>query len=191
MEGSIIILFIFIILKLILSSPKYKGQVGEKQVAKYLCSLDEEEYKVINDIILNTNRGSSQIDHIVISVYGIFVIETKNYKGWIIGNEYDDYWRQVIYKRKEKLRNPIKQNYGHIMAVKEKLEIDNEVPIESIITFTDRSTLKVNCNTPVIYTYDLCKYIRQHNNKCLTKGTVDYYYNKLLNNDVNSKEIRK
>jgi len=54
----------------------------------------------------------------VVSNYGIFVIETKNYKGWIIGNEFDDYWTQVIFKRKEKLYNPIKQNYGHIQALK-------------------------------------------------------------------------
>lgn len=56
------------------------------------------------------------IDHVVISKYGVFVIETKNYRGWIIGNEKSEYWTQVIYKRKERLYNPIKQNYGHIKA---------------------------------------------------------------------------
>jgi hypothetical protein len=68
--------------------------------------------------MLQVGNKTTQIDHIVVSNYGIFVIETKNYKGWIMGNEYDEYWRQVIYKRKEKLYNPIKQNYGHILALK-------------------------------------------------------------------------
>jgi hypothetical protein len=43
-------------------------------------------------------------------------LNPDNYKGWILGNEHDDYWRQQIYKRKEKLYNPIKQNYGHVMT---------------------------------------------------------------------------
>lgn len=71
--------------------------------------------------MLKVGDKTTQIDHVVIPNYGIFVIETKNYKGWIIGNEFDDYWKQIIYKRKEKLHNPIKQNYGHIMVLKEHL----------------------------------------------------------------------
>lgn len=90
--------------------PKIKGYFGEKSVAFFLSKLDDTKYKVINNIMLQVGNKTTQIDHVVVSNYGIFVIETKNYKGWITGNEFDEYWKQTIYKRKEKLHNPIKQN---------------------------------------------------------------------------------
>ena len=63
--------------------PDVKGFIGEKTVASELDRLPSEEYRILNDVLISFGSGSSQIDHIVISIYGIFVIETKNYKGWI------------------------------------------------------------------------------------------------------------
>jgi Nuclease-related domain len=77
--------------------PKIKGYLGEKSAAFFLSKLDKTKYKVINNIMLQVRNKMTQIDHVVVSNYGIFVIETKNYKGWIIGNEFDDNWKQVIY----------------------------------------------------------------------------------------------
>lgn len=51
--------------------------------------------------------------------YGIFVIETKNYKGWIYGSERDRQWTQVIYKRKERFQNPLRQNCRHTKVLSE------------------------------------------------------------------------
>ena len=74
------------VLKATLSSPNRIGKSGERRVARKLDWLSE-EYIVLNDIMLPTQYGTTQIDHVVISPYGIFVIETKNYKGWIFGHE--------------------------------------------------------------------------------------------------------
>ena len=54
------------------------------------------EYYVMDDVVLNTVRGTTQIDHIVISKYGVFVIETKNYRGIIYGNDDSKKWNQNI-----------------------------------------------------------------------------------------------
>lgn len=71
------------------------------------------------------------------------MIETKNYSGWIMGSENNQYWTQVIYKRKEKLYNPIWQNSGHIQAIKACLgDLLDGVPIYSIIVFTGNAELK-------------------------------------------------
>lgn len=60
-------------------------------------ALDKEIYHRINNVTLPKNNGmTTQIDHIIVSVFGIFVIETKNYKGWIFGNEKQEKWTQVI-----------------------------------------------------------------------------------------------
>lgn len=94
--GLVLLVAIFSIFK-----PKIKGFLGEKVVSAILSRLNPQKYTVINDVMLNINGKTSQIDHVVVSNYGIFVIETKNYKGWILGDERSEYWTQVIYKRKE------------------------------------------------------------------------------------------
>lgn len=186
-----VLLIILFVVAAVISSPKYKGRKGEQKVAGYLDKLDANEYRVINNLLLKTEYGSSQIDHVIVSVYGIFVIETKNYRGWIVGSEYADNWKQVIYKRKETLRNPIKQNYGHIKALKEKLRLHNNIKYISIIAFTNRATLKVNTQTPVIYTRDLLNEIRRYNERTLSIQEVNDIHNALANNNVDSKEMRK
>ena len=148
-------LFVIVIFFSILNSfiPKIKGYLGERDVSNRLSKLNSSNYKVINNLMLQVGNKTTQIDHIVVSNYGIFVIETKNYKGWIIGNEYDEYWKQVIYKRTEKLYNPVKQNYGHIMALKGVLKNFKDLNYISIVAFTTKADLKVTTTTDVIYTH--------------------------------------
>lgn len=67
--------------------PGVKGWFGEAQgaLAKHLL-LDKEIYTTLNNITIPTANGTTQIDHVVVSRHGIFVIETKNMKGWIFGD---------------------------------------------------------------------------------------------------------
>lgn len=162
---------------------KVKGYVGEKLVAKKLSKLNKRKYKIINNLLLKTLKGTAQIDHIVISQYGIFVIETKNYKGIITGDEYDDNWNQILFNNKEVLRNPIKQNNGHIKALKDVIPALRYKKINSIILFTKRSNLKVNTETTVIYYNKVNKVIKRSRKKEFTKEEVDYIYKKL--NELN------
>jgi hypothetical protein len=80
------LLIFSIILAIILRiyGPTIKGYFGEKSVSFFLSRLDPGKYKVINNIMLKIDGRTSQIDHVVVSNYGIFVIETKNYNGWIL-----------------------------------------------------------------------------------------------------------
>lgn len=188
---ELIIILVVIVLIVKFKSPNIKGSIGERKVSKALNTLDNNEYKVINNVMIRTDRGTTQIDHVVISVYGIFVIETKNYKGLIFGNEYDDNWKQVIYKRSERFRNPIKQNYGHVAALKERLNLDKDLLIISIIAFTNRASLKVNTKTPVIYDNNLVSYIRSYNNKLISEDYVKRIYYDLLMSNIDSKDTRK
>lgn len=171
--------------------PKIKGYFGEKSVALFLSRLDSSKYKTINNIMLQTGKGTSQIDHVIVSSYGIFVIETKNYKGWIVGNEFDDYWTQVIYKRKEKLRNPIKQNYGHIQALKGVLNDYPDINYILIVAFTKRADLKVNVKTDVVYTVNLLKTIKKYNIETISNSIKNQIYTKLISININSKGNRK
>lgn len=184
MKMEIVVLVLISILILIKSyESKVKGYVGEKLVAKKLSKLNKRKYKIINNLLLKTSKGTAQIDHIVISQYGVFVIETKNYKGIITGNEYDDNWNQILFNNKEALRNPIKQNNGHIKALKDVIPTLRYKKINSIILFTKRSKLKVNTATTVIYYNKVNKVIKRSRKKEFTKEEVDYIYKKL--NELN------
>lgn len=181
--GAVVLVLISILILIKSYESKVKGYVGEKLVAKKLSKLNKRKYKIINNLLLKTLKGTAQIDHIVISQYGIFVIETKNYKRIITGNEYDDNWNQILFNNKEVLRNPIKQNNGHIKALKDVIPALRYKKINSIILFTKRSNLKVNTETTVIYYNKVNKVIKRSRKKEFTKEEVDYIYKKL--NELN------
>ncbi len=96
-------------------TPFLKGKIGEfavsTQAKRY---LSKEKYSLLNDCTLPDEQNqTTQIDHILLSPYGIFVIETKNYKGWIFGGARQKMWTQKIYKKSFKFQNPLHQNYKH------------------------------------------------------------------------------
>ena len=154
--------------------PQIKGSRGESKVAKLLRRLDQNEYKVFNDVHLKYNERTTQIDHLIISTYGIFVIETKNYEGWIHGNENSEYWTQTFYKKKQKFRNPIKQNWAHIYFLKEILSAYPQVRYHSIIVFVGKAELKnIHSSIPVIYKKQLIKTVKEERPICLSVNQVE------------------
>jgi len=151
------ILLIVIVIVIRLFVPKIKGQIGESIVSRILERFQSDNYAVINDLTIKSNNRSSQIDHIVICPFGIVVIETKNYTGWIFGNEFSTNWTQVIYKEKFKHYNPIRQNRGHINALKYHLPRYSHIPYYSIIVLAGSCEFKTfdEVKTPVVYPNDL------------------------------------
>ena len=80
--------------------------------------------------------GTTQIDHVLVSRYGIFVIETKHYSGWIFGDQKSKRWTQVIYNQKSRFQNPLHQNYKHLKAVQAVLDFVSPGQISSVVVFT-------------------------------------------------------
>lgn len=153
---------------------KIKGRIGEAKVKKIIQRLGS-EYISIHDIMLKNNKGfTSQIDHIILSRYGIFVIETKNYKGWVFGNEKSENWTQVVYKEKHLFRNPVKQNWSHIYALKDLLSEFQNIRYFSIIVFTGSAVLKdIESSVPVIYETHLKQTIKKLSaSECITDEQI-------------------
>lgn len=136
--------------------PKIKGVSGEAMVSAILSRLPKEQYMVLHNVMLRTDRGTSQVDHIVVSVYGIFVIEVKNYTGWITGSENSSQWTQTIYKTKNRFMNPIHQNYGHVKAI-EALIQDPSVPVYPIVAFAGDAKLKVSVQNARVVKFEALK----------------------------------
>ncbi|MFR6141841.1 MAG: nuclease-related domain-containing protein [Finegoldia sp.] len=147
---------IFFVLCLVMKSlwPRIKGYMGETIVKMKLSSLDREKYAVINNLVLENLSGntySTQIDHLVISTYGVFSIETKNYKGLIYGSEYSKKWIQNIHGNKNEFMNPILQNYAHIKAVKSILrKYYPNMRYFSVVAFSPDAKIKVKTKNSVI-----------------------------------------
>lgn len=81
------------------------------------------DYHLLNHVTIRLKDGTTtQIDHVLVSRFGIFVIETKDYKGWIFAGPSDRYWTQVLYRTKFRFQNPIRQNHRHVRAIQELLD---------------------------------------------------------------------
>ncbi len=122
--------------------PTIKGRIGEGVVnlaAK--LRLDSKVYHLIKDVTIPSKNGTTQIDHVIVSKFGVFVIETKNYKGWIFANAKDRQWTQVNYKQKHRFQNPLRQNYGHICALSELLDIPKE-KLHGVVCFMGEAKFK-------------------------------------------------
>ncbi len=191
MISAIILAVIVLIISIWLR--RSKGRIGEHRVAHILGRLPKDRYQVINDLLLRTSSGSTtQIDHVVISQYGIFVIETKFYKGWIYGGENSEFWTQNIYGNKYTLRNPILQNAGHVRVLRQMLKDYGDIPFIPIVAFSRQATLGVSSGTPVIYWNQIRKVIGQFKEKRIAPDALTGIYNKLIESNIpDSKESRR
>lgn len=147
-----------------------------------------DEYLVINDIMIKTKDGSThQIDHVVISKYVIFVIETKQYNGYIKGNDYDKRWLIKNGKKKIYVNNPLHQNYGYVKLLEEILNLPEEKFI-SLVCIPSRATLSVKSNN-VTRIYDLLEKILSYQ-EVIVENSIELY--EIINNlNIKDKVERK
>jgi restriction system protein len=142
--------------------PTLKGRLGEVSInfwSKVL--LDQNVYHLIPNVTLPTPDGTTQIDHVIVSRYGILVLETKTYKGWIYGGERDAQWTQVIYKYKSRFQNPLRQNYKHTKTLSELTGIPHEY-FKSIVVFVGDSKFKTDMPTNVVHIRDYIRHIKSY-----------------------------
>jgi len=183
----IIILIFYIFLKL--NYPKLRGLIGELYVRLNLFKLPKEYYKVFNDLMFEDETGTHQIDHLIVSKYGIFVIETKNYYGYIKGDDYKDKWIQYLGGNKYYFHNPINQNYGHVKVLEKILNVESSIFIP-IVCFGTTANLNVNSKHIVINSDLLIKTIKSFYKPLLDTNLNDII--KTINeNNITDKEKRK
>lgn len=151
----------------------FKGWIGEKATQFGMwAKLDAEIYQRSHNVIFPTNNGTTQVDHILLSRFGIFVVETKNIDGWIFGNEKSRQWTQSLYGKKYKFQNPLHQNYRHTKAVAEYLGIGDD-HIHSVIFFIgDNTQLKTDL-PPNVMTKGLSSYIKSFDKFVFTRSEVN------------------
>lgn len=156
----------------ILKSPWFKGKLGEFLVntsARLL--LDKNQYHLIKNVTLPTEDGTTQIDHIIVSRYGVFVVETKNIKGWIFGSAKQRYWTQKIFKHSQKFQNPLHQNYKHVKTLQSLLELSDQ-QVHSLVVFVGDSTFKTKMPGNVTQGGGYIRFIKSHSELVLSSDQV-------------------
>ena len=169
---ALIVFVLFLLIGAYLRSPKVKGARGERRVNSILeRKLPSNEYTVFHDITLPSSFGSTQIDHIVVSRYGIFVIETKNYTGWIFGDARSKQWTQVVFKEKNRFMNPLRQNYKHTKAVESFFTLQSK-HVHSVVVFVGDGKFKTDLPANVTRQRGLYPYIRSKQEPLLDNARV-------------------
>lgn len=173
MLSILIYILPFAIVIALLKSPYVKGLIGE-MIVNVLSSLmlDKKVYKLIKNVTLPTDDGCTQIDHIIVSRYGIFVVETKNMKGWIFGSANQRTWTQVIYKTKTKFQNPLRQNYKHVKTLERLLGLPADC-FHSVIVFMGDCTFKTAMPENVLFPLIYIRYVKSKLIHRLEEDQVD------------------
>ena len=158
----------------------FKGWLGEKKTQFSLwLSLDTKLYQRFHDVIILSNNGTTQIDHILVSPFGIFVIETKNYRGWIYGSDSQSNWTQVIYKYKYSFQNPLRQTHRHKKVLSKYLGI-NELYIQTVISFTGDVKFKTELPSNVLRS-GVGSYIKKFKDKVFSDKEIERIIDLLSN----------
>jgi len=179
--GTLWYLLPILILAAIFKSSWFKGVMGEfiVNVAAKLM-LDKNEYHLIKNVTLPTEDGTTQIDHVIVSKFGLFVVETKNMKGWIFGDPKQSQWTQKIFKKTSKFQNPLYQNYKHVKTLESLLGLSLH-QIHSLIVFVGESTFKTEMPANVTHGIGYIRFIKSKTTPVLSVAEVNDIVSKISN----------
>lgn len=177
------------------------GDEGEYYVTEQLLRLDTKQYLIINDLLFRKTNGTTiQIDHIVVSPYGVFVIETKNISGYIYGTEKANQWLRRwkgyapggYFKENElSFDNPIRQNDIHIDALSNRMGKGMQIPYYSIIAFSPEATLQIKTDKQnVIYWSEIRDYIRQYDQAIMSAEEANNIFENIIALNIEDPAVR-
>ena len=153
---------------------------GEALVSRVLLlEFGTPDYHLMNHVTIQLDDGTTQVDHILISRFGVFVIETKDYNGWIFANATEETWTQVLFRRRFKFQNPIFQNKRHVRAVQGLLDFLPPGTIRSVVIFTGEAEFKTETPQGVITISQLVEYLRHQTDEVMSLNRVQFCVGRL------------
>jgi len=186
-------------------APERIGELGEHKINIQLDQLPK-ACKAVSDLMVRNPKsrtGFAQIDHVVVTPYGVFVIETKNYSGEIKGGREDKQWSVG---GRFKMYNPLKQNQGHIKALDNVLANHAPLSFISLISFTmrcrfsiDPALRKIESDELVVYDVELSEFIQRkllrqkaiHANPLLSETQISQIHQTLIEANVTDPALRR
>ena len=113
-----------VLLIVFIASPRFRGDIAETRVRRILAAgLEKNRYTILNDVTIPSSGGTAHIDHIVISRFGIFVIESQHASGRVSGGEFQERWKQYHLGRFTRFDNPMHRNALQLGALENLLKV--------------------------------------------------------------------
>jgi hypothetical protein len=155
-----------------------KGWFGEKKSSFSIwLSLDRSTYQRFHGLIVPTRNGTTQIDHVVVSPFGLFIVETKYRNGWIFGSENQQTWTQSLYGMNYSFQNPLRQAFRQRKSISEFLDV-NESFIHTVVHFVGDCEFKSRLPANVLRA-GLGRYIKTFSSRVLPVDEIDRVVAKL------------
>lgn len=165
------------------------GVTGETYVSRLLSGLPS-EYRCLNDLLIRYKGHTLQIDHLVVSPHGVFIVETKNFRGKVYGSFGDRNWLQVLNGKKRQFYSPVRQNYRHVEVISDICGIKTG-KVQSVVVFVGRCELHLKevCNT--ISSKELQEYIMKFREYRLGSGDIERVCRRLEKRNITSPYLRR
>jgi hypothetical protein len=174
----LIVIVLWIILRFFLPSSILTGWFGEKKTTFIMwLSLDAKIYHRFHNVIIPAVNGTTQIDHLLVSPYGLFIVETKNIKGWIFGSEDQAKWTKSVYGKKYSFQNPLRQTFRQKKILSGFLGLDESI-IHTVIFFVGDCKFKTHLPSNVIKS-GLGRYIKRFRTPILSPNEIHQISGKL------------
>lgn len=147
---------------------------GEALVSRSLATyFGPPSYHLMNHVTIRLPDGTTEVDHILVSRAGVFVIETKHYKGWIFANAMQPKWTQVLFGAKFRFQNPLLQNSRHVRAVQDLLEFLPAGAIKPVVVF------KTEIPPGVFDLSGLIRYVREQTLEIMSLNRMQFCVGRL------------
>ena len=148
-----------------------KGAIGERKVAAVLSGfMQADGYRVCGDLWLR--NPYAQIDFALFSPYGIFVIEVKALGGKIYVDKSDRMWTQYLGKSETPFPSPIRQNFGHIMALHEITGLPKNC-FHSLVVMAGSAVIKREMPRGVVYLHEVRRQISAYKQRILSDTQIN------------------
>jgi hypothetical protein len=137
------------------------------------------DYHLLNHLTLSQGSRTTQIDHVLVSRYGVFVIETKRYKGWIFAGANWRQWTQVLYRAKYRFQNPLRQNYGHTRSVQQLLDFLPVAAVRPVVVFTGSAEFKTPMPEGVFTLREFLHYVESQRVEVMSLNRLQFCVGRL------------
>lgn len=153
---------------------------GEGDTRKLIVlNFKSPNFHLLNNVTIPFQDGTTQIDQILVSTRGIFVIEVKHYSGWIFGNENSSQWTQTIYRINNKFQNPIHQNFRHVKAIQQLLDFLPKEYIHSVVVFSGSAEFKTPMPNGVFYLRTLVSHLNSFQDDVISSNRLEFCVGRL------------
>jgi hypothetical protein len=154
-------------------SPRFRGDIAKNRVRRILAAgLKKSRYTILNDVIIPSGGGTTQIDHLVVSRFGLFVIASQYAQGWVSGGEFQQQWKQRYLSRVSRFDNPMHRNTLQKEALQRLLKIPAS-KLHPIVVMVGQSGFKTPMPANLLQAEKLISHMRKKTHQLLEGDQVD------------------